>query len=207
MWEVLQYAGAGLLLGSMAGISPGPLLALVINQSLKYGRKEGIKISFTPLITDLPAILLSVFLISELAEYKPVFGIISFLGAAYIIYLGYESIASAGKEIYMKEVKTNSLRKGVLTNLLNPHPYMFWITVGTPLMMKANQLSFFSAALFVLGFYLTIIGAKVIIALLADKSRSFLQGKAYLWTLRILGALLIVLALILAREGWNYLAF
>lgn len=205
MWEALQYAGAGLLLGSMAGISPGPLLALVINQSLKYGRKEGIKISFTPLITDLPAILLSVFLISELAEYKPVLGIISFLGAAYIIYLGYESIASAGKEVNLKEVKTNSLRKGVLTNLLNPHPYMFWITVGTPLMMKANQLSFFSAALFVLGFYLTIIGAKIIIALLADKSRSFLQGKAYLWTLRILGALLIVLALILAREGWNYL--
>jgi len=205
MWEVLKYAGAGLLLGSMAGISPGPLLALVINQSLKYGRTEGIKISFTPLITDLPAILLSVFLISELAEYKPVFGIISFLGAAYIIYLGYESIASAGKEIDLKEVKTNSLRKGVLTNLLNPHPYMFWITVGTPLMMKANQLSFFSAALFVFCFYLTIIGSKVIIALIADKSRKFLHGKAYMWTLRILGALLIVLAIILAREGLNYL--
>jgi len=205
MWEVLQYAGAGLLLGSMAGISPGPLLALVINQSLKHGRKEGIKVSFTPLITDLPAILLSVFLISELAEYKPVFGIISFLGAAYIIYLGYESIASAGKEVDLKEVKTNSLRKGVLTNLLNPHPYMFWITVGTPLMMKASQLSFFSAALFVFSFYLTIIGAKVIISLLADKSRAFLHGQAYQWTLRILGILLIVLALLLAREGWNYL--
>ena len=205
MLEVLQYAGAGLLLGSMAGISPGPLLALVINQSLKYGRKEGIKISFTPLITDLPAILLSVFLISELAEYKPVFGIISFLGAAYIIYLGYESIASAGKEVELDAVKTNSLRKGVLTNLLNPHPYIFWITVGTPLMMKASQVNLISAVLFVFSFYLTIIGAKVIIALLADKSRAFVSGKAYLWTLRILGVLLILLALVLAREGWNYL--
>lgn len=205
MLEVLQYAGAGLLLGSMAGISPGPLLALVINQSLKYGRKEGIKISFTPLITDLPAILLSVFLISELAEYKPVFGIISFLGATYIIYLGYESIASAGKEVELDVVKTNSLRKGVVTNLLNPHPYMFWITVGTPLMMKASQVNLISAVLFVFSFYLTIIGAKVIIALLADKSRAFVSGKAYLWTLRILGALLILLALVLAREGWNYL--
>lgn len=206
MLEVLQYAGAGILLGSMAGISPGPLLALVINQSLKYGRKEGIKISFTPLITDLPAILLSVFLISELAEYKPVFGIISFVGAAYIIYLGYKSIASAGKEVELDTVKTNSLRKGILTNLLNPHPYMFWITVGTPLMMKASQVNLISAVLFVFLFYLAIIGAKVIIALLADKSRAFLSGKAYLWTLRILGTLLIVLALVLAREGWHYLA-
>ena len=49
----------GIILGLMAGISPGPLLALVISETLKHGKKEGIKIALTPFITDLPAILLS----------------------------------------------------------------------------------------------------------------------------------------------------
>ena len=203
--EILQYAGAGLLLGTMAGISPGPLLALVINQSVRHGRSEGVKVAFTPLITDLPAVLLSVFLITELADNKSVFGYISFAGAAYIIYLGYESIASAGREVEMKSTGTGSLRKGVLTNLLNPHPYMFWISVGTPLMMQALELSLFAVVLFVVAFYLTIIGSKVIIALLAGKAKRFLTGKAYVWTLRVLGFLLILMALFLAKEGWRYL--
>lgn len=205
MLEILQYAGAGLLLGTMAGISPGPLLALVMNQSLKFGRKEGIKISFTPLITDLPAILLSLFLVSRLADYESVFGIISFLGAGYIIYLGYESIVTAGKPVELSQMSPNSLTKGILTNLLNPHPYLFWFTVGTPFMLKASDFSVFAAALFVFAFYLTIIGSKVVVAWLTDRSRSFLAGRAYVWTLRILGVLLIVLAVLLAKEGLKYL--
>lgn len=195
-----------MLLGTMAGISPGPLLALVINQSLKYGRGEGIKVAFSPLITDLPAILLTIFLISEITSNEEIFGYISFLGGSYVIYLGVESIMNAGKEIKLSSVKSHSLQKGVLTNFLNPHPYMFWLSVGTPLLLKAYNLSFLAAALFIFSFYLTIIGSKIIIAFVADKSRSFLTGSAYVWTLRVLGALLILLALFLIRDGWNYLS-
>ena len=194
-----------MLLGTMAGISPGPLLALVINQSLKYGRGEGIKVAFSPLITDLPAILLTIFLISEITSNEEIFGYISFLGGSYVIYLGVESIINAGKEIKLSSAKSHSLQKGVLTNFLNPHPYMFWLSVGTPLLLKAYNLSFLSAALFIFSFYLTIIGSKIIIAFVADKSRSFLTGNTYVWTLRVLGALLIMLALFLIRDGWNYL--
>ncbi len=203
--EVFQYLGAGLLLGTMAGVSPGPLLALVINQSLRYGKAEGIKVAFTPLITDLPAILIAVFLISELSDSDSVFAYISFVGGAYVIILGIESILSAGKEIKVNSTRSHSLKKGVVTNFLNPHPYMFWISVGTPLMMKAYNYSLFAAVTFVFSFYLTIIGSKVIIALIADRSRLFLTGKTYQWILRILGGLLIVLALILIRDGLTYL--
>lgn len=205
MVALLQYAGAGLLLGTMAGISPGPLLALVINQSLRHGKKEGIKVAFTPLLTDLPAILLSIYLVTALAEHQSLFGYIAIVGATYIIYLGAESIISAGKETKISSAGAGSLKKGVLTNLLNPHPYMFWISVGTPLMIKALEVSVFAVVVFVLAFYVTIIGSKVILAILTDKSRSFLKGAAYRWALRVLGFLLIILAFMLAWEGWNYI--
>ncbi len=44
----------GTVLGITAGISPGPLLMLVISQTIRFGHREGIKVSLTPLITDAP---------------------------------------------------------------------------------------------------------------------------------------------------------
>lgn len=204
--EIFQYTGAGLLLGTIAGVSPGPLLALVISQSLRFGKKEGVKIAFTPLITDLPAILGAVFLMNELSDNQSIFGYISLAGGAYVIFLGLESMLSAGKEIKLEASKSHSLKKGVITNFLNPHPYLFWISVGTPLMVKAFEHSLFASVMFVFSFYITIIGSKVVIAIVADKSRNFLKGRIYQWILRVLGMLLIVLALILIKDGVNYLS-
>ncbi len=114
--EIFQYTSAGLLLGTIAGVSPGPLLALVISQSLRFGKKEGVKIAFTPLITDLPAILGTVFLMNELSDNQSIFGYISLVGGAYVIFLGLESMLSAGKEIKLDASKSHSLKKGVITN-------------------------------------------------------------------------------------------
>jgi threonine/homoserine/homoserine lactone efflux protein len=36
---------AGIVLGLSAGFSPGPLTAFVISQALRYGVKEGLKVS------------------------------------------------------------------------------------------------------------------------------------------------------------------
>jgi len=41
----LAYLLPGLALGLSAGISPGPLLTLVMTQTLKHGKGEGVKVS------------------------------------------------------------------------------------------------------------------------------------------------------------------
>ena len=45
---------AGILLGLSAGFAPGPLLTLVIAQTLKHNVREGIKVALAPLISDFP---------------------------------------------------------------------------------------------------------------------------------------------------------
>jgi len=55
--------------------------------------------------------------------------------------------------------------------------------------------------LFLAGFYLMLVGSKVVIALLVNRSRSFLQGKPYLAVMRILGILLIGISFFLFQEG------
>lgn len=64
----LAILGMGTFFGLTAGISPGPLLTHVITETIKHNRREGIRIAFAPLFTDLPIILVSSFVFSR-AEY------------------------------------------------------------------------------------------------------------------------------------------
>jgi len=134
---MISFALSGMLLGLTSGIAPGPLLTLVITETLKHGKKEGSKVAIAPLLTDIPIILIAVFILSRLSDFEFILGVISILGGLFILYLGYESIKTKGLEINTENIKTHSIKKGIIVNAINPHPYLFWITVGVPMIIKA----------------------------------------------------------------------
>jgi threonine/homoserine/homoserine lactone efflux protein len=98
-----------------------------------------------------------------------------------------------------------SLAKGIAANALSPHPYIFWLTVGTPIMSKAVKTSMALPFVFILGFYVCLIGAKILLAVLVGQSRAFLQGKTYVNTMRMLGVVMCVFALMLFKESLGLL--
>lgn len=65
---MMTALASGVLLGLSAGLAPGPILALVLAQTLRHGSREGCKIALTPLITDPPIILVALAMASKLAE-------------------------------------------------------------------------------------------------------------------------------------------
>ncbi len=201
----LQYFFIGSLLGLTAGLSPGPLLTLVIAQTLKHNRKEGIKIAISPLITDLPIILLTAFLFLKVSQFDIILAVISFAGSAFLVYLGYVSIRTKGLEYSSSASNPGSLKKGILVNLLSPHPYLFWAMIGTPYVFRAYEQSVVSAVLFFASFYLFLVGSKVMIAILASRSKVFLGQKSYLVVMKLLGVALIVFSVILVFEGLEHL--
>ena len=191
----------GLVLGLSAGLAPGPPLAFVMSQTLKYNVKEGLKVALAPLITDVPIILVTLFLLTKLSNLKMALGIISLLGGAFILYLSYETMQPKPVEASFQNTKPASLKKGAMVNALNPHPYLFWFSVGSPTMLKAQGESNLGAVTFVASFYLCLIGSKICLALVVGKSRAFLEGRIYVYTMRVLGVLLFVFALLLFRDG------
>jgi threonine/homoserine/homoserine lactone efflux protein len=68
----------GLSLGLGAGLAPGPLLALVIRSTLEDDIAAGIRVALSPLVTDLPIIVLAVVLASSLPE--PALGALGIAG-------------------------------------------------------------------------------------------------------------------------------
>ncbi|MCK4314061.1 LysE family translocator [Candidatus Bathyarchaeota archaeon] len=201
MAEGIEFLISGVIFGLASGTSPGPLLALVFSETLKHGKKEGIKVAVSPLITDLPIVLFVLFILSSLAGYNFVIGIISLFGACYLAWLGVESlrvqIAKSGVELSKKD----ALKRGVLANLLSPHPYLFWLSIGGPMIFKSLDVHVSATFLFVLGFYSLLVGSKIAIVLFVERSKSFIESKYYLCILRVLGIALILFALIFVRDG------
>jgi threonine/homoserine/homoserine lactone efflux protein len=96
--------------------------------------------------------------------------------------------------------------KGALANVLSPYPYLFWFTVGGPLMTKALPSGIAGPLAFVIAFYIMLVGSKVLLAVLVGRSKYMLHGRALLILLRVLGVLLILLALQLLGDGLTRLA-
>jgi threonine/homoserine/homoserine lactone efflux protein len=190
----------GLSLGLGAGLAPGPLLALVIRSTLAGGFAAGAWVAVSPLITDVPIIVLAVLLAAELPD--AALGVLGIAGGAFVLWLGVEVLrelpapveAAAGAPSPRREV-----RRGALTTVLSPHPWVFWITVGAPILGDGGIAD---AALFLLAFYLLLIGTKVVLAALLGAGRDRLvRGRGYAIALRASGLLLLATGGVLVIEG------
>jgi threonine/homoserine/homoserine lactone efflux protein len=201
MPESTHYFVSGILLGFAAGVSPGPLLALVISETLIHSRKEGFLVSIAPVLTDLPVIAATVYILSKISNSDFFFGIVSLAGAAFIGYLAYKNIMIQNMNLCIHPVKPQSLRKGVIANFLSPHPYLFWMTIGAPTVLKAYQVDISSAVSFIAGFYLLLIGSKILVALIVHKSKNFLQSRTYIYIIRTTGVILLLFGVLFLRDG------
>jgi len=195
---------SGMILGLSAGLSPGPMLTLVISQTLKHGIREGVKVALAPLLTDTPIVIACLLFLSVFSDMAPALGVISMFGGLYLFYLGLNSVRF--KTVNLQEdVDPKSLKKGLMVNFLNPSPYMFWTSIGGPLVLKASSTSLVSAAAFIFPFYALLVGSKIVIAIVSGRSRNLLKSRHYKMIIRLLGLVLIGFGVLFLRDGLTYL--
>lgn len=195
---------SGMVLGLSAGLSPGPMLTLVVSQTLRYGIREGVKVALAPLLTDIPIVMACVLFLYLFADMARALGVISIFGGLYLFYLGLKSLWFKDTDL-QEDVDPKSLKKGLMINFLNPAPYLFWTSIGGPLVLKASSTSFVSAAAFIFPFYVLLVGSKIVVAIVSGRSRNLLKSRHYRMILRILGLVLIGFGVLFLRDGINTL--
>ena len=178
-------------LGLAGGIAPGPLTVLVLTQTLRHGTWEGARVSLAPIITDGPLLILSATVATVLVEFDLIFGVIGVIGAVFLFWLGVESFQSRGVELDALEPPQGGVIKAILTNLLNPHPYIFWVAIGGPLIAQAWENSVGAVLAFLVGFFGALCGAKVMLAVLVGRARGFFTGRIYVWAQRCMGSVMV----------------
>ena len=99
------------------------------------------------------------------------------------------------------EAELRVLRRSVATNVLNPHPWLFWIALGTPTTLRAWESGLPVAIGFVATFFAGLVGVKMCLALFLGRMRAWFASKAYRAVMVILGVALGGMAVWLAMDG------
>lgn len=136
------------LLIMLAAISPGPDFAVVTKNSLLHSRKVGL---LTALGVSVSLLVHAVYCILGLAiiisRSLLAFSVIKYLGAAYLIYIGFKGLFSKREAQQLdikhsKQTMTNwqAFSQGLLCNLLNPKAIMFLLAFFTLVVKPGHSL-------------------------------------------------------------------
>lgn len=187
----MQYVVLGLSLGLGAGLAPGPLLALVITTALSRGFRAALMVSLVPLVSDAVVVAASLLVVHSLPTRAT--GVLGVVGGLFVIWLGVEALRERPAEVEGAPSADPVLfRKGVLVNLLSPHPWLFWIAVGSPILLAAWASSPPAAVGFLVCFYAVLVGTKVVVSAVVAGGRTRLSPTA-LRRAHVLSAVLLLL--------------
>ena len=201
---IAQLAGAGIALGIIEGIKPGPLLTMVIRESLSKGLKAGMWTAAAPIFTDGPMIIASLLLAGWLATQPSILFSISLLGALFLTKMGLECFSLEAPDPDNTDIDASgSFKRGVVTNLLNPHVYMFWFLIGGPLMASAAEQEPLAPILYAICFLITIILVKASIAWLFVGGGTWLSPRKYRIAMVICGLAMLGFAASFAYQAYG----
>lgn len=198
--EFLTIASVHLL----AVASPGPDFAIVLKHSISFGRRAAIITSIGIGVGILIHVGYSLLGIGILIKTTPVlFQVFSYIAAMYLLYLGWGAIrSSASKHLNSVEFKktmhiisdNKAFMVGFLTNGLNPKATLFFLSVFavavSPDTPNAIKLGY--------GLYLAVatgIWFCVLSSFLSSKKVRLYIGKKGYWFDRVMGIVLILLAI------------
>lgn len=202
---MLSSLWLGLSLGLSAGISCGPLLALVIAASLRSGLGGGLRVALAPLVTDVPIIALALLLLNSFPTGSARW--IGTAGGLVVVWIGIGVLRSSRDAEALVDSGSPSsawgeLWRGVVVNSLNPHPYLFWATVGGPALARGWKTSPWNALAFLISFYSLLVGSKMLVAWFVSRRAGGLPQRWYRLVLSFCGILMLVLGGILVYQAW-----
>lgn len=135
----LALIGTVTLIHLLAAISPGPDFIMCVKNSLTYSRKTGIWTAVglgTGIAVHIFYSLAGLALV--ISQSILLFNFIKFLGAGYLMYIGFTSLLAKSGKINLRDhqKKTDisilaAVKTGLLTSILNPKSTLFFLSLFT----------------------------------------------------------------------------
>jgi threonine/homoserine/homoserine lactone efflux protein len=203
----LSYFSAFLLTSLVILLAPGPDMAFIISRSIGEGRNAGIATAIGMQLGVFVHICLAAFGLSAILMTSIwAFQIVKYIGAAYLIYLGIQTLRKGKSISFTSEKKSMSVRKaffqGALTDLFNPKVAVFFLTflpqfINPQIASPIGQFFLFGLIFSVMGLIVDIFTS-----ILASSLRHTLtkNEKVLWWQQKISGFTLIGLGTWLALE-------
>jgi len=159
MYQMLSYLIFGITYAFAAAVQPGPLQTYIISQTIKKGWRSTLPAAFAPVISDIPILILVLFLLNTMPDNFIV--ILRITGGLFLLYLGFRAFKSwqefESEDKVSDESSQQTLFSAVFVNLLNPAPYLGWSLIMGPLFLKGWRIAPTNGIALIAGFYLMMI--------------------------------------------------
>jgi RhtB (resistance to homoserine/threonine) family protein len=188
-------------------LSPGPDLFFVLSRTLGHGRRVGLAAVAGVCSGAMVHVLAAALGLSLLLAAAPtLFALLTYVGAAYLVWLGVSMWRSAGAAFLPRASTQQGVSagqafwQGVLVDVLNPKVVVFFMAFLPQFVREGHGSA--TAQLLLLG-TLVVLGAfmvETLAVLGADQLAAWLRSNTAvtLWLERILGGIMVLLGLTLA---------
>lgn len=192
MYEILQMLAMAFTIGLTGALAPGPTLVATVNSSLKDGWTAGPKVAAGHALVETLIFLL---IIGGLADAMQGYShAIALAGGLALIIFGLMTIKgsrSATMAAPQGQAIGNAYLAGIITSAANPYFWIWWLSIGSALVLSGLSSGLLMAALFMIGHWGADFGWYTLVSSSLDRGRSILSEKSYRTILGICGGFLI----------------
>ena len=156
---MISYLIFGVTYAFAAAVQPGPFQTYIISKTLSRGWKRALPAAFSPLLSDVPIIILALLLLNQVRD-----GFFQFLhcgGGIFLLYLSSRSFRAwwnfDTNNIVDVQSSQQTLLNAALVNVLNPNPYIGWSLIMGPLFLKGWREAPINGISLLLAFYCTMV--------------------------------------------------
>jgi len=185
---------------SLSGVmAPGPMFAVTLAKSLK-SPWAGVLVSLGHAVVEVPLILLVYFGLARFFENEVVSLVLSVLGGGMIMWMGI-SLFRARRAMARegKDTTYNAFMAGILMSGLNPFFLVWWVTVGSLLLMNfLDAVGTWGLSLFIIVHWLCDLVWLSLVSVVIYRTRTFWGPKIQEWVF-------VALALVLLYFGGQFI--
>ncbi|MFC1942148.1 LysE family transporter [Chloroflexota bacterium] len=170
------------VLTSLSGVMmPGPMFTMTLAKSYK-SPWAGVKVSLGHAVIEVPLILLIYFGVAQFFENITLQLILSFLGGGMIVWMGI-SLFRARREVAEggKDTSYSAFVAGIVMTGFNPFFLVWWVTVGSLLLMNFLTFSPQGLVLFIVVHWLCDLVWLSLVSVTIYKTHSFWGPKVQEW--------------------------
>jgi threonine/homoserine/homoserine lactone efflux protein len=167
---------------SLSGVmAPGPMFTVTLAKSYK-SPWAGVQVSLGHAVIEVPLILLVYFGLAQFFQNIMVQLILSVLGGGMIIWMGI-GLLRVRKEVAHggKDTVYNAFVAGILMSGLNPFFLVWWVTVGSLLLMTFLEFSPQGLVLFIVVHWLCDLVWLSLVSVTIYKTHSFMSQRLQEW--------------------------
>jgi threonine/homoserine/homoserine lactone efflux protein len=197
MYDFLSMLVLGFLIGLTGALAPGPTLVATINASLAGDWTTGLKISLGHIVVETIIFLLIVLGLATAA--RPYTAVIAGIGGIALVIFGIMTLAGSRSASLAAAVPTgavaNPYMAGLLTSAANPYFWIWWLSVGSAMVIAGLEGGLVLAGVFMIGHWCADTGWYTFVSTGVSRGRTILSDRTYHRVMAACGVFLVLFGL------------